>query len=218
MYRIEFKNHSKMQVAFFLYIKPPETPPHTISVCCFRRLCHPEVSVDFSWEENLCFVWGENRTLSPGPVVCAVLPDKKNCSSRGFYYSEIKPLQDWGKNKIGISLQNDSFIFTDSDLEVEHGKLGIASDHTVVEEKISAGIGFLDENNETVCGSIINKMGPNQHYIYEPPLHYMVTFSQDLNKPDTANAQELNFQNGQNLAQATLDESNLLHLTYSTEL
>jgi hypothetical protein len=155
-YSVVFKNNSTMTGDVCIYQTDPDiTDPSVMSLAWFAKHATPTTEIDFDWQIDYSFVWGETGELIPGV--------------------RFKASQNWAadlsaQNKVTYTNNGGAYTFKDQVAGPSQGKLYIAEDGTIPSNMSSVGIGMSG------AGTFVRQAQPNMNLIFTPHPVYWITF------------------------------------------
>ncbi len=153
-YTIIFVNNSSNTATATVYQEDPTAVPGQYPLAWKASLASPSNQVQFTWQVEFDFVWGQTGVLAPGEI---------------FQAAQVLSADLSTSNKVTL-VSDGAPTFTDQTQGPEAGKLFIDQASSVPIDEISVGVGMAGD------GTFVVQAQPNSQFIYEPQISYWIVF------------------------------------------
>jgi hypothetical protein len=154
-YTLNFLNNSSNAGDVCVYQTDPDIGvPNVMSLAWFSEFNHPTTQVQFQWQIDYSFVWGQTGQLLPGVL---------------FSASQAWPADLQNTNQVTLTYER-AYTFANQTFGPHDGTLYITEDRTLPLKDASVGIGMSG------AGTFVVQAEPNLNLLFTPHPRYWITF------------------------------------------
>jgi len=154
-YTLIFQNNSSNAGDVCVYQTDPNIGvPDVMSLAWFSEYNYPTTQVQFQWEIDYSFVWGQTGNLVPGVV---------------FSASQTWAADLQSKNQVTLTYDQ-AYTFANQTYGPQSGTLYITEDRSLPLKDASVGIGMSG------AGTFVVQAQPNLNLLFTPHPIYWITF------------------------------------------
>lgn len=196
-YTLIFQNNSSNAGDVCVYQRLPDVGQQDVmSLAWFTEYNYPTTQVQFQWQIDYSFVWGQTGKLVPGVVFAA---------------SQTWAADLQSNNQVTLHYDQ-AYTFTDQGAGEHSGNLYIGEDGTIPLNDASVGIGMSG------VGTFVQQAQPNLNLVFTPTPTYWITFGnftqgQVLDVESITHTQQIQFPPNVTTMQVVLDINNKWSVT-----